>query len=190
MSIMKNSWTISELSKLLGQPQHRLIYLCEKRVIVPEFSDAYGRGSSRRFSGRNIFEFAITLVLSEFHFPATISANFLYAVRSFEANVKTSGLEDFSLPYSLMIPRSPEIVAIITNGSVIYFSLGFPGKLKKVFGGIDIGEISKNDNSSIANIDSQVEVDLFEESNHPSTDSNVARFEINLTKIAQNLKLD
>ena len=95
---MKNEWTISQIARLLNQPQHRLIYLCEKGVIVPEFSDAQGRGSSRRFSARNIFEFSIALVLSEFHFPATISANFIYTVRFFETQVKANGLKDFSLP--------------------------------------------------------------------------------------------
>ena len=84
----KNEWTISEIARLLNQPQHRLIYLCEKEVIIPDFSDAHGRGSSRRFSARNIFEFSTALVLSEFHFPATMSANFLYAIRSFETSVR------------------------------------------------------------------------------------------------------
>ena len=39
LCIMKKfEWTLSELSKLLYQPQHRLIYICEKGVIVPDHS--------------------------------------------------------------------------------------------------------------------------------------------------------
>ena len=61
----KTEWTLFEIAKLLHQPQHRLIYLCEKGVIVPELSDAQGRGSSRRLSASNIFEFAIALFIGE-----------------------------------------------------------------------------------------------------------------------------
>ena len=184
-----NQWTLTEIARLLHQPQHRLIYLCEKGVIKPDFSDAHGRGSSRRFSDRNIFEFSTALVLSEFHFPATMSANFLYSIRSFETSVRES-LNDFRLPDALMGDQSPAIIGIITNGSLLYFSLGFPGKLKKVFGGIDISEVSKSNDASIANLDSQVAVSRTEEYGALSTSSNLARFEINLTKVAQNLELD
>ena len=184
-----NQWTLTEIARLLHQPQHRLIYLCEKGVIKPDFSDAHGRGSSRRFSAKNIFEFSTALVLSEFHFPATMSANFLYTIRSFETSVRES-LNDFRLPDALMDDQSPEIIGIVTNGSLLYFSLGFPGKLKKVFGGIDISEVSKSNDASIANLDSQVTVGRTEEHGPLSTGSSLARFEINLTKVAQNLKLD
>lgn len=185
----KNEWTISEIARLLNQPQHRLIYLCEKEVIIPDFSDAHGRGSSRRFSARNIFEFSTALVLSEFHFPATMSANFLYAIRSFETSVNES-LNDFSLPDALMDNKSPEIVGIITNGSVLHFSMGIPGRLKKVFGGIDINEVTRNNDSSIDEHDFQILTNRPEKADAPSTSTNIARFEINLTKIAQNLKLE
>ena len=185
-----NEWTLTEIARLLHQPQHRLIYLCEKGVIVPEFADAQGRGTSRRFSARNIFEFSTALVLSEFHFPATISENFLYTVRSFEAQVKANGINDFFLPDSLKITNSPEIIAIITNGSVLHFSLGFPGKPKTVFGGVDISEVSVNSDLSNFSLESQSEASKFGNSADASTSSNVARFEINLTKIAQHLELN
>jgi hypothetical protein len=58
-------WTLTQTARLLGEPQHRLIYLCEKGVVVPDFQDAEGRGSSRRFSDRNLLEFAIALRLRE-----------------------------------------------------------------------------------------------------------------------------
>ena len=182
-------WTLTEIARLLNQPQHRLIYFCEKGVIIPEFSDAQGRGTSRRFSARNIFEFSIALTLSEFHFPATISANFLYAVRIFEIGVISRGIKDFSLPHSLRDTQSPELIAIITNGSVLSFSLGIPGKLKRVFGGVDIS--NKTDNSELSNIrlEARDEENKSESPIDRANQSNVATFEINLTKIAQHLEL-
>ena len=186
----KAQWTLTECAKLLRQPQHRLIYLCEKRVVIPEFSDASGRGSSRRFSASNIFEFSIALTLSEFHFPAAVSARFLYAIRSFESNVRSTGLDDFSIPYSLMNSRSPDIIAIITDGTILYFSLGFPGSPKKVFGGVDINMAGKKSGPSHAELQSQVKIGQSSEQDTPLTASNVARFEISLTAIAQSLNLD
>ena len=182
-------WTLTEIARLLNQPQHRLIYFCEKGVIIPDYSDARGRGTSRRFSARNIFEFSIALVLSEFHFPATISAKFLYTVRKFEIGVISRGIKDFSLPHSLRDAQSPELIAIITNGSVLSFSLGIPGKLKTVFGGVDIG--NKTDNSELSKIRLEAR-DEENKSDNPidhANNSNVAAFEINLTKIAQQLEL-
>ena len=186
----RNEWTLTEVARLLQQPQHRLIYLCEKGVIVPEFADAQGRGTSRRFSARNIFEFSITLALSEFHFPATISVSFLYAVRYFETQVKANGTDDFSLPDSLTKTNSPEIIAIITNGSVLYLSLGRPGRPKSVFGGVDIGGVSGNSDLSNIGLESQNAENISGNSGGSTIASDVARFEINLTKIAQNLELD
>ncbi len=58
-------WTLTEAARLLEVPQHRLIYLCEKEVVQPDLNDATGRGSSRRFSRRNILEFAVALRLRD-----------------------------------------------------------------------------------------------------------------------------
>ena len=185
----ENEWTLTEIARLLNQPQHRLIYFCEKGVIIPEFSDAQGRGTSRRFSARNIFEFSIALVLSEFHFPAKISANFLYAVRLFEIGVISRGIKDFSLPHSLRDAQSPELIAIITNGSVLSFSLGIPGKLKTVFGGVDISNKTDNSELSIIRLEARDAENKFENPIDLSNHSNIATFEINLTKIAQHLEL-
>ena len=45
-------WTPTEAARLLEEPQHRLIYLCEKGVVEPDLQDAEGRGSSRGVAGR------------------------------------------------------------------------------------------------------------------------------------------
>ena len=70
-----------------------------KKVIVPDEADAEGRGSSRRFSARNILEFTIASILSEFHFPVAMSGNLLYAMRSFETSIQKT-INNFRLPYT------------------------------------------------------------------------------------------
>ena len=181
--------TLTEISKVLDEPQHRLIYLCEKGVIIPDGSDAKGRGSSRRFSPRNLFEFSVALILAEFHFPAKLTANFLYTVRSFEAHVKQS-IQGFSIPADLVKQQSPEIIGIVTNGSCLYFSIGFLGRPKNIFGGVDIGERGEIQGMKFNECDSKESADLFRSLDLKQSSTNLARFEINLTKIAQNLILE
>lgn len=181
--------TLTKISRVLNEPQHRLIYLCEKGVIIPDGSDAKGRGSSRRFSSRNLFEFSVALTLAEFHFPAKISANFLYVVRSFETHVKKS-IQSFSIPADLVKKQSPEIIGIVANGSYLYFSIGFPGRPKNIFGGVEIGERGKIQRVEFKECNSRESDDLFRSLDPGQSDTNLARFEINLTKIAQNLVLE
>ena len=63
----RKEWTLTQIANLLGLPQYKLIYLCEKGVIVTDGVDAKGRGSSRRFSARNMFEFLAAFTLGDFH---------------------------------------------------------------------------------------------------------------------------
>ena len=42
--------TLGQIQDILNVPQHVLIHLCEKGVILPDFSDTKGRGQSRLFS--------------------------------------------------------------------------------------------------------------------------------------------
>jgi hypothetical protein len=58
--------TLREVQLRLGVPQHVLIHLCEKEVIIPDFNDTSGRGSRREFSRRNVFEFGVALTLRGF----------------------------------------------------------------------------------------------------------------------------
>ncbi|MDE0309643.1 MAG: hypothetical protein OXI60_07425 [Acidiferrobacterales bacterium] len=184
----KTEWTLSEIAKLLQQPQHRLIYLCEKRVITPDFSDAKGRGSSRRFSTRNVFEFSITLVLSDFHFPTALSTNILYVLREFEESVSKT-IDNFNLPDALMVDGSPEIVGIITNGTLLYFAIGAPGRPKKIYGGVDISENNENCTFSLQEVESSQMTQNAQFLTSSST-SNLARFEFKLTNIARSLMLE
>lgn len=93
----QEEWTLTEVAKLLQQPQHRLIYLCEKQVILPDKADAEGRGTSRRFFTRNMHEFSIALTISEFHFPVAMSGNLLYVLRSFERTVRKTYMVSYTI---------------------------------------------------------------------------------------------
>lgn len=138
----KGELLVTETLKFLDDPQHRLIYLCEKGVVVSDGGDAIGGGSSRRFSSRNMFELSIALTLAENHLPAKVTTNFLYAVRSFETHVKQS-IEYCRIPGTSVEQKSPEVIGIVTNGSSLHFSIGLSGKLKNIFGGVEIGVRNK-----------------------------------------------
>ena len=133
--------------------------------------------------------FLFALTLAEFHFPAKITANFLYVVRSFETHVKQS-IQGFSIPADLVKQQSPEIIGLVTNGSCLYFSIGFLGKPKNIFGGVDIGERDEIQGMKFNECNSREAADQFRSLDSRQSDTNLARFEINLTKIAQNLVLE
>lgn len=138
---MTAEWSLSEAARLLGQPQHRLIYLCEKRVIVPDLGEARGRGSSRRFSARNLLEFEVALKLRELTVPASSIAAILYALRAFEAKVEKQ-VTGFSLPDGLRMARAPDLKVIVTDAGRIYFSLGPEGGVQKLYGGLDFSRLT------------------------------------------------
>src|SRR3989304_6104061 len=100
MTRKSREWTLTEAARLLGEPQHRLIYLCEKGVVRPDFQDAKGRGSSRRFSDRNLLEFAVALRLRDLEIGVSFIGAILYVLRAFEGSV-AKRFRDFRLPDSL-----------------------------------------------------------------------------------------
>lgn len=131
-------WTLPEAARLLSQPQHRLIYLCEQRAVVPDLGEAAGRGSSRRFSARNLLEFAAALKLQELMVPVGAIAAVLEVLRRFEVKV-ASEIPGFKLPDSLRGPKAAEITAIIGEGPRLYFTIGVRGHGTRAFGGIPLG---------------------------------------------------
>ena len=135
----EKEYTLTEVSKLLQLPQHRLIYLCEAKVIVPDRSDAKGRGSSRRFSERNLLEFLVAITLSEFHVPASISAKIITTVRMFAKEVEKL-LPKFRFPLSLTDANAPQINILITNGTRLFFILNFKNARPIVLGGVDLNK--------------------------------------------------
>jgi DNA-binding transcriptional MerR regulator len=138
---MKSEWSLSEAARLLGQPQHRLIYLCEKGVIVPDLGEARGRGSSRRFSSRNLLEFEVALRLRELTVPVSSIAAVLYALRGFEAKVARES-PGFRLPDGLRSGRAPDLRVMLTDQGRLYFSLGPERGGRKIYGGLDFGRLA------------------------------------------------
>jgi hypothetical protein len=130
-------WTLSQAARLLKEPQHRLIYLCEKRVVVPDFADATGRGSSRRFSARNLLEFAVALNLRTLGLPAGTIAAILYTLRAFEKRVAAE-IPGFDLSQGLRGSGGIDLRAVIGDGERLYFLLGQQGRDMRLFGGVDL----------------------------------------------------
>src|ERR1700722_19333350 len=93
-------YTLQEIEKKLKVEQHKLIHLCEKGVIAPDFGDATGRGTMRRFSERNLFEFVVALELRRFSLPVAYIAPIIKVLRAFEAYAAKE-IEVFALPQSL-----------------------------------------------------------------------------------------
>ena len=137
-------WTLTEVAEVLGEPQHRLIYLCEKGVVQPDVQDAEGRGSSRRFSARNLFEFAVALRFRDMQIPALAIKQILYFLRKFEGQASSKN-PGFRLPESLRESMAADLRFILSDGLRFYCILQVPGKPIQVFGGVDLGKISHPD---------------------------------------------
>ena len=129
--------TLSEISKRLNVSQHRLIYLCESHVVHPDIEGPDGRGSSRRFSARNLLEFAIALKLKDLTLPVAAIAAIVYVLRKFEVLVAQDNPE-FRLPDSLSSKTAPDLRIIIRDGRFIYFALIDHIGHAKLYGGLDL----------------------------------------------------
>ncbi len=197
MALSGREWTLTEAARLLGEPQHRLIYLCEKGVVQPDLADAKGRGSSRRFSARNLLEFAVALRLRALELPASVIGAVTYTLRAFERKVQEH-MRTFRLPESLRGAAAPDLRARISDGR-LYLSLGIGKDVPKMYGGIalrrfasgkaSIGDLQralvpmpspKRTRRHVANGDRLGRLD----------GSPPARVEISITRIAQELRLE
>ena len=139
-SAKRGEWTLCEAARLLGEPQHRLIYLCEKGVIQPDLQDAEGRGSSRRFSARNLLEFGVALRLRALGVSASVSGAVFCVLRGFE---KVIGKEKpgFSLPGSLLHADAPELKVVIGDDRRLYLSLNEGRSAAKTYGGVSLADV-------------------------------------------------
>ena len=134
-------WTLSEVARLVGQPQHRLIHLCEKGVVRADFEEARGRGSSRRFSRRNLLQFAVALKLRELMVPVAPIRAVVHVLDAFE-KVLAREMPGFRLPDSLAESGAPELRVIITDGRILFFALHPKRGVPKVFGGVDLDTLA------------------------------------------------
>lgn len=185
----RNEWTLTQISSVLSQPQYKLIYLCEKGVIIPDGKDAMGRGSSRRFSTRNLFEFVVALKLGEFHVPTNLTANILKALRSFDRHLGES-YPMLKLPYSLRIPNSPEVKIMLINGTRLYFSIGTKGRKTTYIGNFDLLNYDKYPVSTNSLDDQSKSEFPIERTKTLPKEAEIALFELNLSQVAKNIPLD
>ena len=188
----ERSFSLSDVARRLDVPQHRLIHLCEKGVVVPDVHDAAGRGSSRVFSSRNFLELAVALRLREMMLPVTAVGAIVHVLRAFEQQLRKD-LPDFSLADGLRDPRSPDLRVIISDGQTIYFSLGMPGQKPKLFGGIPLEQLS----GGTARWDGRIEAVRRRAGANRDTDgfggpehSQFARLELSVTAISKALPID
>ena len=190
----EGEYTLSQAARLLGEPQHRLIYLCEKGVVQPDIQDAEGRGSSRRFSGRNMLEFAVALRLRELEIPASFVGTVIYVLRAFERSVRKR-LTGFHLPESLRDPQAPDLRVVIGNGRRLYFTLGTGGSPAKVYGDLDLRELDASRKSSralereLARPKPSARSGTSQQFGGPEG-SRHARVEVSITRIARDLRLE
>ena len=185
-------WTLTEAARLLGEPQHRLIYLCEKGVVQPDLEDAKGRGSSRRFSAHNLLEFAIALRLRMLEIPALSIGAITYTLRAFEHKVQQQ-IPDFCLPYSVRGAGAPDLRVILEEGR-LYLTLGMGQNTPKVYGGVDLKKLGRGKNKKSAG-DLQRALALRTPSGRKMAhgangEIGVARVEMSITRIAQELRLE
>jgi DNA-binding transcriptional MerR regulator len=190
MSIMESAergeWTLCEAARLLGEPQHRLIYLCEKGVIQPDLQDAEGRGSSRRFSERNLLEFGIALRLRALGIPACVCGAFVYVLRGFEKELNKE-VPGFSLPGSLVRANAPELKAVIGDDRRLYFSLSTGRSAAKTYGGVPLADLVES--ASKGGMGQTNRKRLRGAGNEVKEGVMRARVEVSVTGIAQDLGL-
>lgn len=168
------SYTLAEIQAKLGVEQHRLIHFCEKGVILPDYEDASGRGTVRRFSERNLFEFAVALELRRFLLPIAYITPIIRVLEAFESYAAKE-IKTFSLPESLQ-KKSIGLSIIITEGKNLVFQMRQSGRMGYI-GVLDISKMNvpKNAMNRVKNL------------SQDPTIFTISRFEINLTKIAQSL---
>jgi DNA-binding transcriptional MerR regulator len=186
----ERSFTLSEIARRLDVPQHRLIHLCEKGVVVPEIHDADGRGSSRVFSARNFLELAVAIRLRDFMLPVATVGAVVHVLRAFAEQLEDE-MSDFSLVDSLRSDAAPDLRVIISDGHKLFFSLGRRGAKSTLFGGIGLDDV----NGSSAGWNGQL--NLIMPTKLPENEfrvggregSHFGRLELSVTAVAQSLLL-
>jgi hypothetical protein len=187
MSENERTFTLAEVARRLEVPPHRLIHLCEKQVVVPDIQDAGGRGSSRVFSLRNLLERAVALRLRDMLLPVTATGAIVHVIRALEDRLQEE-LPGFSLVTSLAGTDAPDLRVIISDGHLIFFSLGQGSPSSKLFGGISIDDLA-NEQGPLAGSIGVVDVESAKPGFGGPEASRFSRSEISLTAIAEALPL-
>jgi len=181
------TFTLAEIARRLDAPQHRLIHLCEKQVVVPDIQDAGGRGSSRILSARNFLELAVALRLRDIMLPVSAVGAILHVMRAMEDRLSDE-LPGFSLVTGLAAQKAPDLRVIISDGHRIFFALGPAGRNPKLFGGVSIEDVSGNAGVAGGQLRA-VEAHNAKGAFGGPEGSQFSRTEISLTAIARSLPL-
>ena len=147
MAIMANTepTTLKEVQLRLRVPQHVLIHLCEKGVIVPDFAETLGRGKRREFSKRNLFEFAVALTLRELELSVATTALVVRLLRSFE-RATARALPGFVLLEHILEKRLELTLYLLDGRHLVVDARG--GTLgRPVMLGVDIGSTPRDPNA-------------------------------------------
>ncbi len=184
-------WTLAQAARLLDEPQHRLIYLCEKSVVIPDFADAKGRGSSRRFSLRNLLEFSVALRLRTLGLPARSIAAILYTLRAFEKRVSAK-IPRFQIVEALRDRNRIELRALIRDGERLYFLLRPAGQDAQLFGGVSLGRVGSMSASALGSrLGAAPGAIPRDSAGFAGPEGSLyVRLDINIGRIARDLKLD
>ena len=187
----RNEWTMTEAARLLGQPQHRLIYLCEKGVVQPDLRTAEGRGSSRGLSRRNLLEFSVALNLRQLQIRAQLIGALLGALRELEARLAAE-LPGFSIPDSLRPSTSQDLRLVIDDGR-LYFSLLAGEGEPRLFGGSLLSEIGAKPAAPLQALDGAgwhpEPIGPHNPGSNAGTHRSYTTLEVRITHLARNLPL-
>lgn len=178
------TFTLADVARRFEVPQHRLIHLCEKQIVVPDVHDAAGRGSSRVFSTRNVLELAVALRVRDLMLPLTLAGAIVHVLRALEEKLQED-VPHFSLVASLRTTNPLDLRAILSDGESLYFSLSKPGDELKLFGGV---RLESADRALRA-----IEVPGVRETGAGfggPEGSRFARLELSVTAVAQALPID
>ncbi len=152
---------------------------------MPDIQDAGGRGSSRVFSARNFLELAIALRLRDMMLPVSATGAIVLVIGALEDKLGDE-LPGFSLVDSLTGRHAPDLRVIISDGHLIFFSLGLAGRRAKLFGGVSIEDVEGNAVARDVQL-TAIDPAAAETSFGGPEGSSFARSEISLTAIAQSL---
>ncbi len=126
--------TLREVQYKLETDQHVLIHLCEKGVIIPDLQETEGRGKSRKFSKRNLFEFAVALALRKYQIPISIVAACIRLLRSFERSTLK-----LIKPQEFRLSETPGLNLYLFDGRYLVFEVSE----KKLLLGFNITKVLK-----------------------------------------------
>lgn len=134
--------TMKEVESRLGIKQNILIYLCEKKVVVPDVEDPpKGRGHVRRFSEFNVFEFAIALEMKKYNIKVGYIAIIMRILRKFfQYAAKDVGFkfENFRKDKTL-----PLLFLVIMDGEFIFFRIHTKNE-DKLVPGVNFTKLSES----------------------------------------------